>query len=85
MNPFDTGALPPPPRPDHQPRLVAVPRGITDRQVEIMTATLCEAVLNICTHAGEDAPAAIGNLIGAMVKQVQHLNAEVEAANEEKA
>ncbi|WP_186108748.1 hypothetical protein [Burkholderia gladioli] len=83
MNPFDTSALPP--RASHQPpRLIAGPRGITDRQVEIMTATLCEAVLNIRTHAGEDTPAVIGKLISAMVKQVQHLNAEVEAANEEK-
>ncbi len=83
-NPFDTSALSPR-APDQQPRLIAGPRGITDLQIEIMTATLCEAVLNIRTHAGEDAPAAIGKLISAMVKQVQHLNAEVEAANEEKA
>ncbi|WP_186257384.1 hypothetical protein [Burkholderia gladioli] len=67
-----------------EPNGALAPR-ITDRQVEIMTATLCEAVLNIRAHAGEDAPEAIGKLISAMVKQVQHLNAEVEAANEEKA
>ncbi|MCQ0032552.1 hypothetical protein [Burkholderia glumae] len=55
---------------------------ITERQVEIMTATLCEAVLNIGERAVDDAPAAIDKLVAAMVKQVRRLNEAVGQARE---
>ncbi|ACR28682.1 hypothetical protein [Burkholderia glumae] len=83
MNPFDTSALPPR-APDQQPRLIAGPRGITARQVEIMTATLCGAIADrkfACDRADEEIPA----LIGAMVKQVRHLNEAVAAPTEPEA
>ncbi|WP_186120544.1 hypothetical protein [Burkholderia gladioli] len=73
MNPIEQNAA---------PELVPGPARITDRQVEIMTATLCEAVLNIRTHAGEDAPEVIGKLISAMVKQVGRLNDAIAAPAE---
>ncbi|WP_420957545.1 hypothetical protein [Burkholderia gladioli] len=73
MNPIEQNAA---------PELVPGPARITDRQVEIMTATLCEAVLNIKEYAGDDAPAATALLIRAMVKQVSKLNEAVAASNE---
>uniref|UniRef100_UPI0021BED011 hypothetical protein n=1 Tax=Burkholderia multivorans TaxID=87883 RepID=UPI0021BED011 len=65
----------PPPRPTR-----ASFHRITDRQVEIMTATLCDVVANKKLPPDE-AQALVGELIGAMVKQVTRLNEAVEAAN----
>ncbi|WP_197419300.1 hypothetical protein, partial [Burkholderia sp. BDU5] len=63
----------PPPQPTRSPR-------ITDRQAEIMTAALCDVIANKKLPADE-AQAVIGELIGAMVKQVTRLNEAVAAAN----
>ncbi|WP_131753705.1 hypothetical protein [Burkholderia vietnamiensis] len=54
---------------------------ITDRQVEIMTSTLCDAVAGTKLPP-EDARQAVGELIGAMVKQVTRLNQAVAVAND---
>ncbi|MDN7895852.1 hypothetical protein QZM82_06545 [Burkholderia cepacia] len=59
---------------------VTTRRRISDRQVEIMTATLCDVVANEKLPPDE-AQALVGELIGAMVKQATRLNEVVEAAN----
>ncbi|WP_244097681.1 hypothetical protein [Burkholderia anthina] len=65
----------PPPRP-----LVTTVHRITDRQVEIMTETLCDVVANKKLPADE-AHALVGELISAMIKQVTRLNEAVAGAN----
>ncbi|WP_349252988.1 hypothetical protein [Burkholderia cenocepacia] len=59
---------------------VTTHRRISDRQVEIMTATLCDVVADKKLPADE-AHALVGELIGAMIKQVTRLNEAVEGAN----
>ncbi|WP_186200840.1 hypothetical protein [Burkholderia gladioli] len=70
---------PPPPLPrDPAPRLMRGPARITDRQVEIMTATVCDVIANrkySKAHPDESVDA----LIGVLVAAVRSLNAEVEA------
>ncbi|MCA8014639.1 hypothetical protein QZM42_29400 [Burkholderia vietnamiensis] len=62
----------PPPRPTRESKL---PR-ITDRQVEIMTATLCEVIANK-NLPPDEGKEMVGQLIRAMVIQVSRLNAAI--------
>ncbi|MGU2444409.1 hypothetical protein ACTXHA_28750 [Burkholderia cenocepacia] len=66
----------PPPRPAR-----ASFHRITDRQVEIMTATLCDAIATNKLPP-DDTQQAIAELIGAMVEQVTRLNQAVAVAND---
>ncbi|WP_174959651.1 hypothetical protein [Burkholderia aenigmatica] len=54
---------------------------ITDRQVEIMTTTLCDVIASDKLPP-DDTQQAIAVLIGAMVKQVTRLNQAVAVAND---
>ncbi|HDR8930296.1 hypothetical protein [Burkholderia vietnamiensis] len=66
-----------PTNPKEAPRpLVTTHRRITDRQVEIMTATLCEVVANK-NLPPDEGKEMVGQLIRAMVIQVSRLNAAI--------
>lgn len=78
--PSDGNLPPPPPPPRQQPRLIAGSRVITDRQVEIMTATVCDVIAN-CKFKPGHGDEAVGALISAMVQKISMLNSAVEAAN----
>ncbi|MDC6130799.1 hypothetical protein PPH41_23310 [Burkholderia gladioli] len=84
MNPFDTESLPAPPAREWRPGLIPGSARITDRQVEIMTATLCDAIA-FQKLPIDDPQHAIGELIGAMAKQVGRLNEAVVAPVEPEA
>lgn len=64
----------PPPRPSRGQQ-------ITDRQAEIMTATLCEAICSAGRVTAENAADAAPALITALVVQVSNLNEAIADAN----
>ncbi|MBN6728767.1 hypothetical protein [Burkholderia multivorans] len=66
----------PPPRPTR-----ASFHRITDRQVEIMTATLCDAILRAGKITPQNVHEAPAHLVGAMITHVKRLNEAIEAAN----
>lgn len=76
MNPFDTESLPAPPVREWHPGLIPGPARITDRQVEIMTATICDVIANK-NLPPDEGKEMVGQLIRAMVTQVSRLNAAI--------
>lgn len=67
----------PPPRPTR-----ASFHRITDRQVEIMTATLCDAILRAGKITPQNVHEAPAHLVGAMITHVKRLNASIAEAND---
>lgn len=61
---------------------VTTQRRISDRQVEIMTATLCDAILRAGKITPQNVHEAPGHLIGAMITHVTRLNASIAEAND---
>ncbi|WP_242460812.1 hypothetical protein [Burkholderia cenocepacia] len=78
---FERGNVNPMSTKEAQRTAVTTVHRITDRQVEIMTATLCNAILQAGEITPQNVHEAPGHLIGAMITHVTRLNASILDAN----